>query len=98
MDRKKFVSLCQLAIAARKTARGDALLPSIQKGQAKLVLYSSVCGANRRKKITDKCATYQIPALEVPADLFEQIHSGVASALAVCDQGFTDKLQELMNE
>ena len=62
------------------------------------MLYSSLCGANRKKKIADKCSFYQIPALEVPAQLFEQIHSGVGSALAICDQGFADKLQELMKE
>ena len=51
----KVTNLIQLAYRAGKVAKGDSLLVSIQKSQAKLVLVSSLCGQNRMKNIQDKC-------------------------------------------
>ncbi len=42
----KVTNLIQLAYRAGKVAKGDSLLVSIQKSQAKLVLVSSLCGQN----------------------------------------------------
>ena len=50
----KVTNLIQLAYRAGKVAKGDSLLVSIQKSQAKLVLVSSLCGQNRMMRLMDK--------------------------------------------
>ena len=57
----KITNLIQLAYRAGKVAKGDSLLVSIQKSQAKVVIVSSLCGQNRMKKIRDKCTFYNVP-------------------------------------
>lgn len=94
MPADRFVSLAQLAVKAAKIAKGDALIPSIQKQQAKLVLLSTASGANRAKKIRDKCATYKIPLLEVEASRFEKISPFISGALAILDEGFASGIQK----
>lgn len=86
----KAISLCQLAIKAGKTIKGDFLIPSIQKQQARLVLLSEDCGANRKKKVQDKCRTYNVPLIELKSEEFSRISPSVRAAIALTDQGFAD--------
>lgn len=84
----KRVSLIQFAFKANQTALGDALIPSIQKNKAKLVLVATTCGQNRKKKIEDKCKFYNIPCIEVEPELFEQVSYRSFHSLAICEDGF----------
>lgn len=92
------VSLAQLSIRAGKYARGDALIPSIQKKQANCVLLSSSCGANRSKKITDKCAFYHIPLYVLDPQRFDAISPAVSGAMAILDPGMADGIRKYMKE
>jgi ribosomal protein L7Ae-like RNA K-turn-binding protein len=82
------VSLVQLAIKAGKAQSGSFLIPSIQKGQAKLVVFSDKAGANLRKKIFNKCKSYEVPVIEMPMLMFNAISRSSSQAFAVCDAGF----------
>ncbi len=95
MPADQLLSLVQLCVRTGQFAKGDALLPSIQRSQAKLVVMSDACGANRAKKIRDKCAFYHIPLLVLPALRFNAISSKVNMAVAVLDQGFAKKILDL---
>ncbi|MBF0578887.1 hypothetical protein IM774_03595 [Erysipelotrichaceae bacterium RD49] len=88
MPADQILSLAQLCIKTGRYAKGDALLPSIQKEQARCVLVSDGCGANRAKKIQDKCAFYHIALIKLPAWQFDAISSKVNGAVAILDPGF----------
>lgn len=90
MPADQILSLAQLCIKTGRYAKGDALLPSIQKEQAKCVLLSDGCGANRAKKIQDKCAFYHIALIQLPAWQFDAISSKVNGAVAILDPGFAN--------
>lgn len=61
----RWQSTLGLAMRARKVVMGDAVLKSIQNGQACLVILADDCGENQRKKICDKCAFYDVPLMRV---------------------------------
>ncbi|MGM9947466.1 L7Ae/L30e/S12e/Gadd45 family ribosomal protein [Floccifex sp.] len=88
----KIVSLCQLAFRARKVSFGSFLIPSIQNKEAKLVIYSSGCGENRKKKLKDKCAFYQIKCIELDEILFNQITQKNLQSFSIVDSGFANSI------
>ena len=84
----KIIQLVGMAMRAGKVEIGDRLIPSIQQKKASIVLYSSSCGNNRKKKIKDKCTTYEIPYVEINEADFNQISTRSISSLAIADSGF----------
>ena len=88
----KVISLCQLAIRSRKVAIGSQLIPSIQKQSACIVLYSSDCGDNRKKKLKDKCTFYNVPVYEIDPLVFNQITNDPIQSLAILDKGFAQAI------
>lgn len=98
MPVSKPVATSQLALKAGKLVRGDALIPSIQKGQAKLVVVSELCGANRRKKIHDKCAFYKVDCIDVDPEQFDAVSPRVSGAYAIVDEGFARSILDGFNQ
>lgn len=94
--KNKIVSLIQFAFKANKVAVGDSLIPSIQKKEAKLVLVSTLCGNNRKKKLKDKCTFYDICLKEVEPELFERVTFRSINSLAICDDGFAKAILKEM--
>lgn len=92
----KVISLCQLAFRARKVAIGSTLIPSIQNKTASVVLYSSFCGENRKKKLNDKCSFYNIPIFEIQDEYFSKISSSPIQSLAILDKGFAQAIIDEM--
>lgn len=95
MPADQVISLIQLCVRTGRFAKGDGLLPAIQNQKAKLVVMSAECGANRAKKIKDKCAYYHIPLLVLPALRFNSVSSKVNAAVALLDSGFATKILQL---
>lgn len=94
----RIVNLLQFAMAAGKTVRGDGLLPAIRSRKAKLIVLSTATGKNTRKKILDKCTSYSVPVVELEAEEFDRISRKAMTALAVTDDGFARKIQELRKD
>lgn len=92
----KVTNLIQLAYRAGKVAKGDSLLVSIQKSQAKFVLVSSLCGQNRMKKIQDKCTYYNVPYIVVEPSVLDDVSYKKMSAIAIVDNGFAKAIIEKM--
>ncbi len=86
----KTISKIQFAIRARQCAMGDQLIKAVQSGKAKLVIYSSACGENRKKKLNDKCASFHVPVLEMSDEEFSQISSRPLMSIAILDKNFAD--------
>lgn len=92
MNSRKIVNFAQIAFKMGKVAAGDQLIKSIQKKNAKIVIYSKSIGANRKKKITDKCSSYSVPCLELDDEDFNKISSRAINSFAVLDKGLADAM------
>ena len=94
----KIVSLASLAMRAGKVEMGDRLIPSIQQKKASIVLFSMSCGNNRKKKLKDKCTTYEIPYLELDDCDFQAITNRALNSFAICDRGFAKAILKTYTE
>ncbi|WP_288340443.1 50S ribosomal protein L7ae [uncultured Allobaculum sp.] len=90
------VSLLGLCIRAGKFAKGDALIPAISSRKAKAVVISSACGANRTKKLHDKCSFYSIPCYTLEADRYDQLGSKAGNSIAILDAGFARGIEKYL--
>ncbi|GAB3794842.1 YlxQ family RNA-binding protein [Virgibacillus kimchii] len=94
-----YLNLLGLANRAGKCATGEAtIIKDIKRNKAKLVLLASDTGPQTRKKITDKCKTYEVPF--ETADDSETLSHAIGKqkrvAVAILDAGFADKIKSLL--
>ena len=88
-----------LAHRAGKCSAGeDTVIKAIQTKKAKLVLLANDIGPQTRKKIIDKCKTYEIPTITVDdrETLGHSIGKSKRVAIAILDFGFARKIQSLL--
>lgn len=100
MIKQQWMSLLGLANRARKLISGEELVvKEIRSGKAKLVLLAEDASKNTEKKISDKCAYYQIPLKRVEnrSLLGFAIGKEARVVVAVLDEGFAKKLQTLLD-
>lgn len=88
------VYLLQVALKSGKATFGSRLIPAIQKQQVRLVVFSSLIGANQRKKLINKCTTYQIPIVEMEADQFNKISNSANMAFGIEEKNLAEKIFE----
>lgn len=94
-----YLNIIGLAYRARKCSLGEeTIVKDIQKKRAKLVLLASDIGMQTRKKITDKCNTYDIPFAIVDdrETLSKAIGKTHRVAIAILDEGFAAKIKSLL--
>ncbi len=88
-----------LAYRARKISLGEeAIVKDIRQNRAKLILLASDIGPQTRKKLTDKCKSYNVP-YEIVDDretLSQAIGKSQRVAVAILDAGFATKIQSLL--
>lgn len=100
MIQQKWMSLLGLANRARKLISGEELVvKEIRSGKAKLILLAEDASKNTEKKISDKCAYYQVPLKRVEnrSLLGQAIGKEARVVVAVLDEGFAKKLQTLLD-
>jgi ribosomal protein L7Ae-like RNA K-turn-binding protein len=100
MTQQQWMSLLGLANRARKLISGEELVvKEIRSGKAKLVLLAEDASKNTEKKISDKCAYYQIPLKRVEnrSLLGQAIGKEARVVVAVLDEGFAQKLRTLLD-
>ncbi len=88
-----------LAYRARKCSLGEeTIVKDIQQNRAKLVLLANDIGAQTKKKLTDKCKTYDIPFAIVDdrETLSKAIGKTQRVAIAILDAGFATKIKSLL--
>jgi|SRR5699024_3934680 len=92
---KRYLNLLGIANRAGKCITGEeSIIKSIQHKKAKLVLIAEDIGESTKKKITDKCKTYEVP-YKVADDrevLSKSIGQMGRVAIAIEDKGFSKKL------
>ncbi|GGB30625.1 YlxQ family RNA-binding protein [Virgibacillus dakarensis] len=94
-----YLNMVGLAYRARKCSLGEeTIVKDIQQRRAKLVLLASDTGPATRKKITDKCKTYEIPfrIVDDRETLSNAIGKTQRVAIAILDGGFAAKIKSLL--
>jgi|SRR5690625_4977522 len=95
----RYLNIVGLAYRARKCSTGEeTIIKDIQKNRAKLILIADDISIATRKKLTDKCDSFQVPYIEVDnrKKLGNAIGKSERVALAILDEGFARKLQSLL--
>ncbi|ALX47470.1 YlxQ family RNA-binding protein [Lentibacillus amyloliquefaciens] len=98
---ERYLNIVGLAYRARKCSVGEeTIVKDIQKKRAKLILLANDIGAQTRKKITDKCKSYNIPFEEVDdrITLAHAIGKSQTVAVAILDAGFATKIKSLLGK
>lgn len=99
MKNNGYLNLIGLAYRARKVTLGEEMIiKDIQSKRAKLVLLANDTGPKTKKKITDKCKSYQVPFMIVDDrdTLSNAIGKSQRVAVAILDSGFANKIKLLL--
>ncbi|WP_106497587.1 YlxQ family RNA-binding protein [Lentibacillus sp. Marseille-P4043] len=97
--KNNYLNMIGLAYRARKCSLGEeTIVKDIQQNRAKLVLLANDIGAQTKKKLTDKCKTYDIPFAIVDdrETLSKAIGKTQRVAIAILDAGFATKIKSLL--
>lgn len=97
---RDYLNLLGLAFRAGKCTIGEeSVIKDIQRKKAKLVLIAKDTGPQTRKKVMDKCGSYQIPYKI--ADDRDTISQAIGKTgrvvIAITDKGFADKLKSMLD-
>lgn len=99
-NEKAYLNLLGLATRARKISLGEEqILKDIKRKQAKLVLIASDTGYQTHKRLTDKCAYYQVPFRIITDRTTLSLAIGKIDrvAVAINDEGFAKKMCSLLD-
>lgn len=94
----KILNMLGLAKRAGKLTAGEKkTLENIRSKKAEVVFLAADAGANTRKKIQDKCRTYDIPLIDHYTNESLSNATGASNrvVLSVTDPGFGRKMLEL---
>lgn len=97
--KSNYLQIVGLAFRAGRCSIGEeTVIKAVQGKNAKLVLLANDISDQTRKKITDKCKTYNIPAVTVDdrETLGHSIGKSQRVAIAILDVGFARKIQSLL--
>ena len=97
--KSNYLNLVGLAYRAGKCSLGEeTIVKDIQQRRAKLVLLANDIGPQTRKKITDKCTTYEVPfaIADDRETLSHAIGKSQRVAIAILDAGFAAKITSLL--
>lgn len=97
--KSNYLNLVGLAYRARKCSTGEeTIIKDIQQKRAKLILLANDIGQQTKKKLTDKCKTYNIPYIIVDdrETLANAIGKSQRVAIAILDTGFARKIRSLL--
>lgn len=99
MNNHNYLNLLGLAYRARQCSLGvDKIVKDIQHRRAKLVLIANDCSPHTRKKLMNKCNTYNIPCVTIcdRNTLSHAIGQSQRVAIAILDKGFATKISQLL--
>ena len=95
----KLIATIHMSILARKYVSGESLLFQIKNQQVFLVFYAKDMGLASKKKLTDKCHSYQIPCYCLGNRVqMEEIFKKKIVAFGINDKNLAKKMIENMKE
>lgn len=95
-----YLNLLGLAWRARKCITGEELiLQNMRNKKVKLLLIANDISPKTKKKLTDKCTTFQVPYMEVDDRkiLAQAIGKSERVAIAILDEGFAKKFITMLS-
>ncbi|MGM8364098.1 L7Ae/L30e/S12e/Gadd45 family ribosomal protein [Virgibacillus sp. W0181] len=100
MKKNSYLNIVGLALRAGKCSVGEEnIVKDIQKKRAALVLLANDIGPRTKKKLIDKCRTYEIPFVVLEEDrevLSQAIGKTKRVGVAILDKGFATKIKSLL--
>lgn len=98
-NRQKVLQSLGLARRAKKLTTGiDLVIDQVRLGKAYLVFCANDAGQSTKKKITDKCNSYNVTcSLEFTRDELSAAIGSKRSIIAVTDAGFAKKFMQLLS-
>ncbi|KGX88596.1 YlxQ family RNA-binding protein [Pontibacillus marinus] len=96
-----YLNMVGLAFRAGKCTLGEeAIIRDIQRNRAYLILIAEDTGVNTKKKLTDKCRSYEVPFRKVDDrdTLSNAIGKSGRVAIAITEHGFAKKIMSLLDE
>ncbi len=96
-----YLNMVGLALRAGKCTLGEeAIIRDIQRNRAYLILIAQDTGVNTKKKLMDKCRSYEVPFREVDDrdTLSNAIGKSGRVAIAITERGFAKKIMSLLDE
>lgn len=100
-EEKKILQFLGLAARARMLVTGEELvINEVRSGKAKLVIISGDAGENTKKKVTDKCTSFNVEkhVFGNREILGHAIGKESRVVLAITDTGFASKMSGLLND
>ena len=91
MQMNNFLNTLGLASRARKIVTGETLINKIRSNGVYFVVIASDASDNSKKKITDKCTSYNVDYI---SELSKAIGKNNRVALGITDRGFAKNLKE----
>ncbi len=94
------LSLLGIARRAGKLSwHEDANLSSIRTGKARMLVLAEDAGESTAKKYRDKCLFYNVPLIVIATknELGQALGTSPRAAVAVNDDGFAGRLEQLLN-
>lgn len=93
----KVLGTLGLARSAGKLVSGEGILDAIRNGKAKYVIVTTSASENTHKRITDKCKFYNVEYIVALTE--DQLSDAIGQkrvAIAICDNGFANKIKKEM--
>lgn len=97
---KSYLNLLGIAYRARKCTLGeDLIIKDIQNKKAKIVLIANDISDKTKKKMIDKCTTYEVDYIVVDdrETLGQAMGKSDRVAIAITDYGFAKKFRTLLS-
>lgn len=91
------MNLLGLAMRAGYVITGEEpVLRTLRSGDAALVILSADAGPNTKKKVSDKCASYRTPMIEIGSrhQLGRALGKAERVVIAVTDPGFSRAIRD----
>ncbi len=101
MSRDKILSLLGLATRSRKTVSGEFMVEkTVKSGGASLLIVAADASDGSKKNYSDMCKFYHVPLVYYATkdDLGHCIGKDIRAAVAVTDEGFANRIMELMKD
>ena len=99
MSRDRILSLLGLATRSRKTVSGEFMVEkTVKTGGAMLVVVANDVSDGSKKNYSDMCHFYHVPLIlyGTKETLGHCIGKEIRAAVAVTDEGFANRIMELM--
>ncbi|KGX88405.1 ribosomal L7Ae/L30e/S12e/Gadd45 family protein [Pontibacillus litoralis] len=96
-----YLNMLGLAFRAGKCSLGEeAIIREVQRKRAYLVLIAEDIGASTKKKMQDKCRSYEVDLriVENRDVLSNAIGKTGRVAVAITDKGFASKIKSMLDE